>query len=144
MTRLRNVVLVVAGIALALASAPPSHAAVDCDSLVGCLLPDPEDPSTDTPALQFTVREDGPVLIRADKYAGFDCTDPNGVSAGEEDGEFEAGTRIASTLYPDTLPQGEQVSVRWVVRSDPDECAIPCINYTIGADPPRCEAQTGN
>ncbi len=107
-----------------------------CDTLTGCTLPDPMDPTQNQPAISFDLDMDRTVHIEGDVYAAPDCQGDFQTAMG--DLALPGGHDIVYLNFQPPLPAGTQLAIDWRAGSAP-VCDTGCVNYTIGTDPALCQ-----
>lgn len=115
----------------------PARAQVPlCETLMGCTLPDPADPTASQPAIQLDLDLDRTVHLEADVYMVLDCQGDFQTPMG--DLPLPAGHDFVYLNFMPPLPDGTQLSIAWRAGSAP-VCETGCVNYTIGSDPAVCQ-----
>jgi len=107
-----------------------------CETLMGCTLPDPADPTASQPAISFDLDMDRSVHLEGDVYMVLDCQGDFQTAMG--DLPLMAGHDIVYLNFQPPLPDGTQLSIAWRAGSAP-VCETGCVNYTIGSDPAFCQ-----
>ena len=114
----------------------PFGEALFCETLMGCTLPDPMDPTQNQPAIIFELDVDQVVHLEGDVFSVLDCAGDFTTAMG--DLPLTAGRDIVYLNFQPPLPEGTQLSIAWRAGSAP-VCETGCVNYTIGSDPGICQ-----